>query len=80
MNHPVAYSLYEKYNENFEFCTRMYTWSTENGIEIVFNNQTVPILVLCVKHFVGFLFGLFLWECVWSLIWLEKSRLKFVSS
>ena len=27
----------------------MYTRSTENGIEIVFNNQTVPILVLCVK-------------------------------
>ena len=27
----------------------MYTWSPENGIEIVFNNQTVPILVLCVK-------------------------------
>ena len=27
----------------------MYTRSTENGIEIVFNIQTVPILVLCVK-------------------------------
>ena len=27
----------------------MYTRSTENGIEIVFNNQTVAILVLCVR-------------------------------
>ena len=41
MNHPVAY------------CTRMYTRSTENGIEIVFNNQTVPILVLCAKTLCG---------------------------
>ena len=31
----------------------MYTRSTENGIEIVFNNQTVPILVLCVKTLCG---------------------------
>ena len=31
----------------------MYTRSTENGIEIVFNNQTVPILVLCVKTVCG---------------------------
>ena len=31
----------------------MYTRSTENGIEIVFNNQTVPILVLCVKALCG---------------------------
>ena len=50
MNHPVAYFL-QKYHENFEFCTRMYTRST--GIEIVFNNQTVPILVLCVKTLCG---------------------------
>ena len=31
----------------------MYTTSTENGIEIVFNNQTFPILVLCVKTLCG---------------------------
>ena len=31
----------------------MYTRSTEKGIEIVFNNQTVPILVLCVKTLCG---------------------------
>ena len=31
----------------------MYTSSTENGIEIVFNNQTVPIFVLCVKTLCG---------------------------
>ena len=31
----------------------MYTRSTENGIEIVFNNQTVPILVLCAKTLCG---------------------------
>ena len=31
----------------------MYTRSTENGIEIVLNNQTVPILVLCVKTLCG---------------------------
>ena len=31
----------------------MYTRSAENGIEIVFNNQTVPILVLCVKTLCG---------------------------
>ena len=31
----------------------MYTKSTDNGIEIVFNNQTVPILVLCVKTLCG---------------------------
>ena len=52
MNHPVV-SFYEKYNENFEFCTRMYTMSTENGIGIVYNNQTVSILVLCVKTVFG---------------------------
>ena len=52
MNHPVAY-LYEICNENFEFCTRLYTRSTRNGIEIVFNNQTVPILVLLLKTVCG---------------------------
>ena len=31
----------------------MYKGSTENGIEIVFNNQTVRILVLCVKALCG---------------------------
>ena len=31
----------------------MYTRSTENGIEIVSNNQTVPILLLCVKTLCG---------------------------
>ena len=31
----------------------MYIRSTENGIEIVFNNQTVPILVLCEKTLCG---------------------------
>ena len=31
----------------------MYTRSTENGIEIVLNNQTVPILVLCAKTLCG---------------------------
>ena len=31
----------------------MYPRSTENGIEIVFNHQTVPILVLCVKTLCG---------------------------
>ena len=31
----------------------MYTRSTDNGIEIVFNNQTVPILVLCVRTLCG---------------------------
>ena len=31
----------------------MYTRSTENGIEIVFNNQTVHILVLCAKTLCG---------------------------
>ena len=31
----------------------MYTRSTKNGIEIVFNNQTVLILVLCVKTLCG---------------------------
>ena len=45
--------FYEKYNEIFEFGTRMYTMSTENGIEIVSINQTVSILVLCVKTLCG---------------------------
>ena len=45
--------FYENYNENFEFCTRMYTRSTMDGIEFVFNNQTVPIFVLCVKTLCG---------------------------
>ena len=31
----------------------MYTSSTENGIEIVINNQTVPILVVCLKTLCG---------------------------
>ena len=31
----------------------MYTRSIENGIEIVSNNQTVPILLLCVKTLCG---------------------------
>ena len=43
----------KKINENFQFCTKMYTRSTRNGIEIVFNNQTVPILVLLLKTVCG---------------------------
>ena len=35
------------------YVPEMYTRSTVNGIEIVFNNQTVPILVLCVKTLCG---------------------------
>ena len=31
----------------------MYTRSTESGIEIFLNNQTVPIIVLCVKTLCG---------------------------
>ena len=31
----------------------MYTRSTGNRIEIVFNNQTVPIFMLCVKTLCG---------------------------
>ena len=38
---------------NFEFCTRMYTRSTMNGIEFVFNNQTVLNLLLLVKTVCG---------------------------
>ena len=40
-------------NENFEFCTMMYTRSTMNGIEFVLNNQTVLILLLLVKTVCG---------------------------
>ena len=46
-------NFYEICNENFEFCTRLYTRSTRNGIEIVFNNQTVPILVQLLKTVCG---------------------------
>ena len=37
----------------FKCCTKMYMACTWNGIEIVFNKQTVPILVLCVKTLCG---------------------------
>ena len=46
-------NFYKICNENFEFCTRMYTRSTMNGIEFVFNNQTVLILLLLVKTVCG---------------------------
>ena len=45
--------FYEKCNENFQFCTKKYTRSTRNGIESVFNNQTVLILLLLVKTVCG---------------------------
>ena len=48
MNHSVKIC-----NENFEFCTRMYTRSTMNGIEFVFNNQTVLIFLLLERTVCG---------------------------
>ena len=40
---------YEICNENFQFCTKMYTRPTMNGIEFVFNNQTVLIWLFFAK-------------------------------
>ena len=46
-----------KMNENFQFCPKMYMVCTWNGIEFVFNKQTVLILLLLEKQFVGLICG-----------------------